>query len=381
MVIAKKGLNKNKNASKNKNTRFMTVKKIILLSFLSLLFLFLLLAYLFITVYRPSAPDDFMGMIADFGDDFLPPDDFGEGAPERVDMSGNWNNDCYTFLILGRDEGLHTDTMMLAMFNVRENTVSILNIPRDTYVTTKGFSGKITNVLGRGYNNAIRDGMKRDAAMKAGIDYLKTMIRYTFGVPVQFHIMVDLKGFKFLVDEIDGVEMYVPQDMFYSDPEQGLYINLKKGTQTLDGSQAEQVVRYRSGYASQDIGRIETQQKFLAALTKKLLRFDLKNINALFETGSRYMETNISTTNAAWFAQRMLQVKLEDMRTHTLPGVWIYPHQVAYKTEAMEIINKYYNPFKIEIPESNFNIDDKGASLRERPEYDIDGTTMAELLK
>ena len=40
--------------------------------------------------------------------------------------------------------------------------------------------------------------------------------------------------------------------MKYDDPVQDLHINLKKGNQHLNGEQAEQVVRYRSGYANAD---------------------------------------------------------------------------------------------------------------------------------
>ena len=377
------GGNKNKglNINKNKPVKFMTVKKIVLLAFLSLLFLFLLLVFIFLNFYRPSAPVDSWGGM-DFNEFF--DNEIFEGIERPVNMTQeDRNTDCYTFLILGRDAlGGQTDTIMLAMFNVKENTISILNIPRDTYVTERRFSGKINNALGRGVSNAVRDGVPRgEEATKAGLKYLKGMVHYTFGVPVHYHILIDLKGFKFLVDEIGGVEMYVPQDMYYNDPEQGLFINLKEGPRTLNGSEAEQLVRYRSGYATQDIGRIETQQKFVAALMKKLLRFDLKNINALFATATKYMETNISATDAAWFAQRILQVKLEDIRTHTVPGGWVYPHQVAYKQETMEIINKYYNPFRIPIPESNFNIDDKGATGTGNTKTDIDGVTMAELLR
>jgi LCP family protein required for cell wall assembly len=370
------------NVNKKKNVRFMTVKKIVLLTFLGLLFIFLLCVYLIMNTdvfrQRSSAPDNNVAQHVAGGNAAG-----SEQSPVLVDMSDDWDPDVYTFLILGRDEGLQTDTMMLALFNVRENEISILNIPRDTYVTSRQFSGKITNVLARGHSNAIRNGTPRgEAAMKEALDFLKGMVQYTFGIPVQYHILIDLRGFRFLVDEIGGVEMYVPQDMYYSDPAQGLLINLRQGVRNLNGAEAEQLVRYRSGYATQDIGRIETQQVFISALMKKLLRFELRTITALFDTASNYMTTNISRTEAVIsFAPNILNVSLENVRMHTVPGRWIYPRQVIHRQETIEIIQKYYNPFRRNIPESNFNIYDEEARGVSNMDINIDGVSMAELLR
>ena len=41
------------------------------------------------------------------------------------------------------------------------------------------------------------------------------------------------------------------------------------GRQTLDGEKAMELVRFRKGYASQDIQRTKVQQEFLRALAKK----------------------------------------------------------------------------------------------------------------
>jgi len=116
-------------------------------------------------------------------------------------------------------------------------------------------------------------------------------------------------------------------------------------------------------------------------LMKKLLRFDLKNITALYETAAKYLQTNLPAADAAWFATRGIHVKLEDIRTNTVPGVWINPHQIAYKKETMEIINRHFNPFTRDIPESNFNINDKGLAPVSPEPIDIDGVTMADLIK
>ncbi len=61
-------------------------------------------------------------------------------------------------------------------------------------------------------------------------------------------------------------------DMKYSDPvaDPPLYINLKKGQQVLyGGDEALQFLRFRKGYANQDLGRIEAQQQFMKSAIEK----------------------------------------------------------------------------------------------------------------
>jgi len=308
------------------------------------------------------------------------------------DLSSNENPDCYTFLILGINGGL-TDTIMVAMFNAKENTISILNIPRDTYVSSNNYTGRINSVYANGRNKAIQNGTPKDKATDAGIAYLKAMIKYTFGIPIQKYVMINTDGLKVLVDAIGGVEVNVPLRMKYTDPFQNLYIDLQPGVQTLNGSQAEQFIRFRHGdpgypdypsigYPDQDIGRIKSQQHFVAALMKKLISpIDLNNIKNLFATASKYITTNMKLADITWFGTKMTSVKLENIRAHTVPTNWI-PSLLrleVYKTETMEIINKYYNPYNKDIPESNFNIYEGDLAGMYKPEIDIDGSTFDSL--
>lgn len=389
----------NKKTHNSKNMKVMTAGRIILMAFVSLLFLLFLSIYLFLTFYRPYVPPSplIKNDSSGFGDEFMP-DINSEEENFFTDMSGEWNTDCFTFLFAGLDNiGGTTDTMMIAMFNVKENSISILNIPRDSYVTTKNHSGKINGVYSQGRGIAKKAGLSGEDISIKGMAYLKEMINYTFGIPIHKYALINLNGFKELVDKIGGIYFDVPIRMKYTDPEQGLYIDLQPGYQLLNGNKAEQVIRFRhnddgTGYArningeyypDEDIGRIKTQQKFTAALIKKLLNpIDINNIKSLFEVGSKYMVTDISAADMLWFAQKMTNVKLENIRSHTLPGFWISPRYEIYSKESIEIINKYYNPYKKDIPESNFHIYDKTiVNAPGKPEIDIDGSLMSEMVK
>ena len=115
--------------------------------------------------------------------------------------------------------------------------------------------------------------------------------------------------------------------------------------------------------------------------------FNLNTVKSLFNVGSNYMMTNLSLADVIWFAPKMTNIKPEDIRFHTVPSVWVsaggYNHNIVYKQETMAIINKYYNMYKEDIPESSFNIFDDGLRYASgRPNYtiyDIDGITSDNL--
>ena len=79
----------------------------------------------------------------------------------------------------------------------------------------------------------------------AGPDVLKEEIEHTFGIPIDYYVLVDLEGFIALVDELGGVELDIPLDMNYDDPYQNLHIHFTKGVHKVDGQGAMEAVRYR----------------------------------------------------------------------------------------------------------------------------------------
>jgi LCP family protein required for cell wall assembly len=346
----------------------LTIGKVILLGGLSLLFILLTAAWIFLNVYKPEidpllldAPElnqwDMFLADADMEGAEHP---LGADLKDMIEMDRN-PGDIYNFLILGRDEGLLTDVMMIMTFNVKESKIAILSIPRDSYINLAGIhQGKINSVFARGFNTGIRAGKTSAEATVEGIDFLRRIINVTFGVPIDRYFFIDLRGVNALVDAVGGVEVNVPFDMKYSDRFQKppLNINLTAGLQTLNGAEAEQFIRFRN--ATGDIGRIDRQKTFLAALTKKMLKFDVAQIRRIFEITEEHVTTNLTAANIGWFAVRALDVKLEDIITHTVPGepVWVGRAScwAIYKPETIELINRHYNPFVDEIPESNFNI-------------------------
>ena len=365
---------------------------------LSLLFLLLSSAWIFLNVYSPLFEGpfggfeglgtwdfDMMGFLAEEGME-------GEHDTGILDF-GDWvdvgrnRGDSYMFLIIGRDDGLLTDMMMLMHFNVRDGEIGLLSIPRDGWINNNVYrGGRINAAYAAGFNAARRAGRTREEADMDGINFLRKVIQFTFGLPIDAYIHIDIDAFKLLVDAVDGVYMDVPVRMVYNDPCQNLHINIQPGWQRLDGVQAEGVVRYRRGYIDADIGRIRTQQRFLAALARQMLVFDVPQIRRISEVMTDNVTTNLSVTHMLWFAAKVTEVGLDNIIMHTLPGeparlqggasVWS-----LYRAESMQIINGFYNPHIEDIPESNFNIIEISRRYGANPQHiNLDGVTMAELI-
>ena len=165
-------------------------------------------------------------------------------------------------LLLGVDKSERlSDVMMIAQLNMVNNSVNILQLPRDTYIDNNRYDKKLNSAYGSVSTNSIDDRVA------------KTMEEIQTLVDIEFdgYVLVTTAGFRDVIDAVGGVEYDVPQDMNYDDDYQDLHIHLKKGMQLLDGDKAEQYVRYRSGYATGDLGRIDAQSDFIKEAMKQIL--------------------------------------------------------------------------------------------------------------
>lgn len=251
----------------------------------------------------------------------------------------------YNFMVLGMDaQSYLTDVIMVVSFNVTDHSMKIVQIPRDTYI-----DGHSANYTYKKYWMANK--YDKDVALTKTADLLQKSLC----IKIHYYALMELEGFRNIVDAIGGVNMYVPYDIYYSDPEQNLYINLKEGQQTLDGNKAEQFVRYRKGYAAADIARGNAQKLFMSAFFKQLKSsFNLKTVTNLVQQLVKYVTTDIPITDAAYFAKEALSVDPANISMVTMPGSGSY---YIKRKAALQVVNEYLNIYKFEITDSIFDKD------------------------
>ena len=245
---------------------------------------------------------------------------------------------CYTILVSGLDDDNGgSDTNILVSFDQPNKKISLVSLPRDTLLHHDWASNKLNYAYAKG-----------------GTELLQEEIENLLGIPVDFYVTVNLKGFISLVDQIGGVDFDVPVDMDYDDPYQDLHIHYSKGMQHLNGQQAMEVVRWRknndgSGYATADIGRIDTQQAFLKVVAQQLLKID--NIPAMAKVFFKYVKTDLTTGNLVWLGTEALSMGMDAVSFHTIPGdgSGFYKKESVYVVnpeETLTLVNESLNPYR-----------------------------------
>ena len=285
------------------------------------------------------------------------------------------NQEQINILILGKDRwAYNTDVMIIASYNVTDGAISLMQIPRDTYIDIGRGNHKANSLLASFYNEAYRN--KEEDPQAVALKNLEEAFEQIFCITIDYYAMMDLNGFVNIVDALGGVEVDVPYRMKYSDPYQNLYIDLQPGLQTLNGNQAEQFIRFRADYVEGDIGRVDAQKIFISACISKVKSsFNVSTIAAISEQVMQYVKTDISLQDLVYYAKKALSVDLDKMTMLTLPGIqcrqydssgtWYY---VPYRDGTLSAINKYFNSYNFEVTADMF---DKDHAL-----YDEPGTYM-----
>lgn len=212
----------------------------------------------------------------------------------------------FTVLVAGCDRvsGL-TDVMMLVSADTDSGGVSVLQIPRDTYAAYTDKSYKKIN----------------GAYARLGGEGLKDFISDSFGVAIDRYMVLSPDGFCFAVDALGGIEVELTKTLYYNDPAQELYIHITKGKHLLDGKGAEQLVRYRAGYADGDLGRVDTQKAVMCALMQKILNSHDADISyKLFEALDGRVDTDMTLTDVGLLSDTARKTKQSDIFFATAPG-------------------------------------------------------------
>ena len=270
-------------------------------------------------------------------------------APEIERQSG-----IYTFLLAGLDEiSNSTDTMMIIRFDTRQHKLDIVSIPRDTVINVDWWIERKLNTV---YAASINNG-------GPGIDYLSMHIRWLTGFDVDYYAVVSLDAFVNVIDAIGGIWFDVPEEMRYGDYEyyDSFYIDLDPGYQLLDGYQAMGLCRYRSGYSTADLGRMDMQHAFLKAAFKQFLSIkNIPNAAKAIKLAVDGTNTNLSTSNIAWFLGQLLQCREEDISFCTAPGtaciIQDYWYYVLDLNNWLSLLNEHLNPYDSPITEDMLDL-------------------------
>jgi len=218
--------------------------------------------------------------------------------------------------------GVNSDVVMILHLNYNTSQISILSIPRDTF---------IPNARSTGAN-------KIDAALAEGPSQLVNAIQQDFGIPIQHYVELNFETFAQVVDALGGVKMYFPVPVYDA------YSQLKQmtpGCVQLNGVEALAVVRARhlqyqlnasagSDPANwpqenlSDLARIRRNHEFLRVLGDAVRQqglgnpiTDAKIVNAV--APNLVVDSSFSTSAMASMILQFQNVNPDNVPQYTLP--------------------------------------------------------------
>ena len=175
-----------------------------------------------------------------------------------------------------------SDTLMLLRADPQTKSISMLSLPRDllVHVVCPG-RGSTTQKINYAY---------AWCGSKGTIETVKELT----GLPINYLITVNFRGFKQVVNRLGGVWIDVDHHYFNDQggPNGYATINLQPGYQLLDGGRALDYVRFR--HTDSDFFRVARQQHFVKAIRYQLKhKFNFTTLPSLVNALTHNVEVGV----------------------------------------------------------------------------------------
>lgn len=220
-------------------------------------------------------------------------------------------DDAIVLLVLGSDAGPNrpgdpltgrADAFHLLVVSPDHQHVSIVDVPRDTYVPVPG-----------------RGNSKINACLVGGPDRCVEAAEGLFGVDIDHWYLTDFQGLAAAIDILGGLTLEVEQRL--SDPFSGT--DLHPGVQQLDGGQVLAYTRDRKSRSGGDFARSAAQSRVLTALHRQLQTEDppVTRVAQLVEILGRTTVTSADPATSLRLAYLSLRIPEGNVVSRVLDGV------------------------------------------------------------
>jgi polyisoprenyl-teichoic acid--peptidoglycan teichoic acid transferase len=228
---------------------------------------------------------------------------------EKVDPT----KDNVSILLIGVDdsetrnfgEGTRSDALMVVTLNKKENSVKMLSIPRDSYVS----------IPGREYKTRINA-----AHAFGGTALAINTVQEVLDIPIDYYVKMNFNAFIDVVDAIEGIQVDVPYLIVEQDSkDRPDAIKLQPGIQILDGEEALAFARTR--HADSDIYRGLRQQEIIKAIIKKSVSLgSITKQTDIINAVGKNVQTNLTFDEMKSFISYALSGQNLSFETLSLEG-------------------------------------------------------------
>lgn len=232
------------------------------------------------------------------------------------------------YLLFGLEEILdaqNTDTIMIASINTKDNTIKLTSILRDTYIESEEYrSHKINSIFALG-----------------GAKAFVKVIEEKFRINIDGYAYINFDSFEKIIDYLGGISMelgdeeaeYLNTTNYISNPANR---TVTPGWNELNGNQALGYCRIRLvktlGGANDDYGRTLRQRRVVKAVFN---RYKSKGIIDLFRISNNilgYVKTNVNRQQIEEALENIIENKITKMETIRLPINGAYEAPNKYKS-------------------------------------------------
>lgn len=223
----------------------------------------------------------------------------------------------------------NADTTIVAQIAADRSYINLVSIPRDSMVDVPSCStanGTIPAQYYVQFNSIFANAYSYGGDLASAAGCTVNAVNALTGLDIQEVVVVDFQGLSSMIDALGGVDICIPFDT--QDTYTGL--DLKRGMQHLDGTQATQYARMRHGTGTDgsDVMRTTRQQYLIKALLNEALSKNLfTNSPQLYQLARAALESlNISDglADAATLAGLAMSLKNLDsshLYAQTVPVV------------------------------------------------------------
>lgn len=134
------------------------------------------------------------------------------------------------------------------------------------------------------------------------------------GLPINYYVMVNMRGFEKLVDAVGGIQLHVREDIPIGGGAAGQTGTVEAGNRTLNGYEALWFARSRM--SSDDYSRMARQKCVIDGMVRQLSpQTVLMNFQALADAGSALVSTDLPRSEVDRFTALAMKARTQPIRT------------------------------------------------------------------
>jgi polyisoprenyl-teichoic acid--peptidoglycan teichoic acid transferase len=248
----------------------------------------------------------------------------------------------YNVLLLGGDAGptrvgTRPDSVTLASIDAKNGRTVLISLPRNLQNAPFLPGTPAAKAMPQGWScgddcllNAVYTwaGQHRDlfpGAEDAGAEAMKQVVQSITGLTVNYYVLIDLQGFRTLIDAVGGIDIKVESRVPIGGGTSKISGWIEPGVQHLNGFHALWYGRSREG--ASDYARMARQRCVMTAMVNQLDPSTLlSNFQDIAEAGSQVVSTDIPAGQLPSFLTLGTQAKSQKIDSVQFVPPLIVPH-------------------------------------------------------